>query len=68
MKEIVRLLRLLIIQLLLVLLVSSIRQAQVPPSQNEISQLIICPYKWEPMRELYTHYGDRLSSRYKGVG
>ena len=65
MKEIVRLLRLLIIQLLLVLLVSSIRQAQVPPSQNEISQLIICPYKWESMDMLNSYKGTELSDKYE---
>ena len=42
--------------------------AQVPPSQNEVSQLIICPYKWEPMKELYNHYGNGLSPKYKGIG
>ena len=42
--------------------------AQVPPSQLEVTPLIICPYKWEPMKELYTYYGDRLSSRYRGIG
>jgi hypothetical protein len=65
MKEIVMLLRLLIIQLLLVLFVSSIRQAQVPPSQNGISQLIICPYKWESMDMLNSYKGTELSDKYK---